>query len=135
MKGILMRTITRMWAVAAAVSLAAITGCAAQGGGSTVPPAASSNATSADGSAQAGASVITIKDFKYEVPASVKPGAMVTVTNGDSAPHTLTIQDEGGFDIEVPGGGTVIFPAPDAPGEYDIICTFHPQMTGTLVVK
>lgn len=135
MKGIVMKTITRMWAVAAAVSLAGITGCGAQTGDSSAPPAASSGAPSVGGSAQAGAAAITIENFKYEVPASVKPGAMVTVANGDSAPHTLTVKDEGGFDIEVPGGGTVIFPAPDAPGEYDIICTFHPQMTGTLVVK
>jgi plastocyanin len=130
-----MKSITRAWAVAGAVSLAGITGCAAQSGDSSAPPAAGSGAPSVGGSAQTGAAVITIKDFKYEVPASVKPGAMVTVTNGDGAPHTLTVKDEGGFDIEVPGGGTVIFRAPDAPGEYDIICTFHPQMTATLVVK
>lgn len=130
-----MKTITRTWAVAAAVSLAGITGCAAQGGDSPAPPAASSAAPSAGGSAQTGAAVITIEDFKYEVPAAVKPGAMVTVTNADSAPHTLTVKDEGGFDIQVPGGGTVTFLAPDAPGEYGIICTFHPQMTAALVVK
>lgn len=130
-----MKIITRTWAVAAAVSLMAVTGCAAGSGGSSAPAASSSAAPSSGGTAQAAAGVITIKDFKYEIPASVKPGAMVTVTNADSAPHTLTIKDEGGFDIEVPGGGTVIFPAPDAPGEYEIICTFHPQMNGTLVVK
>jgi plastocyanin len=135
LKGIVMKRINRNLTVATAVSLAAITGCAGQGGDSSAPPAASSAAPSANGSAQAGAAVITIKDFRYEVPGSVKPGAMITVTNADSAPHTLTAKDEGGFDIEVPGGGTVIFPAPDAPGEYEIICTFHPQMTGTLVVK
>lgn len=130
-----MKTITRMWAVAAVVSLAGITGCAAQGGNASSPSAASSNPTSADRSAETNAAVITIKDFKYEAPASVKPGAMVTITNTDNATHTLTVKDEGGFDIEVPGGGTVLFPAPDAPGEYEIICTFHPQMTGTLVVE
>lgn len=130
-----MKTLTRMWFVAAAVSLAGITGCAAQGGDSSAPSAASSGAPSVGGPAQAGAATITIKNFKYEVPVSVRPGAIVTVTNADSAPHTLTVKDEGGFDIEVPGGGTVIFPAPDASAEYDIICTFHPQMTGTLVVK
>lgn len=69
------------------------------------------------------------------VPASVKPGAMVTVTNADSAPHTVTAKGEGGFDVEVPAGGTVVFKAPDSPGEYGIICSFHPQMTGKLVVK
>jgi plastocyanin len=130
-----MKRINRNLTVATAVSLAAITGCAGQGGDNSAPPAASSAAPSANGSAQTGAAVITIKDFKYEVPASVKPGAMVTVTNADSAPHTLTVKDEGGLDLEVKGGGTVIFPAPDDPGEYEIICNFHPQMSGTLVVK
>ncbi|XTR52235.1 cupredoxin domain-containing protein [Pseudarthrobacter sp. So.54] len=119
---------------AAAVSLAAITGCAAQSGNSSATPAATSAAPSV-GLAQAAEGVITIQNFKYEVPASVKPGSMVTVTNADSAPHTLTAKDKGGFDVEVPGGGTVVFKAPDAPGEYGIICSFHPQMTGTLVVK
>ena len=130
-----MRTNNRILTVVAAVSLAAVTGCAAQGGDSSAPPAASSAAASAGESAQKPDAVITIKDFTYEVPVSVKPGAMVTVTNADTAPHTLTVKDGGGVDIEVPGGGTVIFPAPDTPSEYGIICTFHPQMSGTLVVK
>ena len=131
-----MRTINRILTVAAAVSLAAITGCAAQEGApSAAPPATSSSVPSAGGSASAGEAVITIRGFAYEVPASIKPGVMVTVTNADSAPHTLTAKDKGGFDVEVPGGATVSFRAPDAPGEYGIICSFHPQMTGTLVVK
>ncbi|MEC5193144.1 MULTISPECIES: cupredoxin domain-containing protein [unclassified Arthrobacter] len=129
-----MRTINRILTVATAVSLAAITGCTAHSGNSSAPPSAGSAGPSV-GQAQAAEAVITIQNFKYEVPASVKPGTMVTVTNADSAPHTLTAKDKGGFDVEVPGGGTVVFKAPDAPGEYGIICSFHPQMTGTLVVK
>lgn len=127
-----MRTMNRVLATAAAVSLAGITGCGVQ----SAPPAGSSiSAPSPDAPAQSGDAVITIRDFAYEVPASVKPGAMVTVTNADSAPHTLTAKDNRSFDVEVPAGATVIFQAPAAPGEYGIICTFHPQMTGTLVVK
>jgi plastocyanin len=134
-EGIVMKTINRSLAVVAAVSLAGVTGCAAQSGDSSAPPATSSAAPTADGSAPAGAAIITIRDFAYEVPPSVKPGAAVTMTNADSAPHTLTAKDKGGFDVDLPGGGTVIFEAPDAPGEYEIICSFHPQMNGTLVVK
>lgn len=134
-KGIVMNTINRSLAVVAAVSLAGITGCAAQSGDPSAPPATSSAAASADGSAPAGAAIITIRDFAYEVPGSVKPGAAVTMTNADSAPHTLTAKGKGGVDVEVPGGGSVIFEAPDAPGEYDVICSFHPQMRGMLVVK
>ncbi|MET4095546.1 cupredoxin domain-containing protein [Arthrobacter sp. UYCu712] len=133
-----MKIFNRVLAVAAAVSLAGIGGCAAQEGGQSGPkPAASSTASapSTAASAQSGEAVITIRDFAYAVPDSVKPGAMVTVTNADSAPHTVTAKDNGGFDVEVPGGGTVSFKAPDAAGEYGIICSFHPQMTGTLVVK
>jgi plastocyanin len=69
------------------------------------------------------------------VPTSVKPGTAVIVTNADGAPHILTAKDEGGFDVDVPGDGTVIFEGPDAPGEYDIICSFHRQMNGTLVLN
>lgn len=61
--------------------------------------------------------VIKTRDFVYEVPASMKPGSMVTVINADSAPHTLTAQDEGGLDVGVPGGGTVVIQAPQTPGE------------------
>lgn len=57
------------------------------------------------------------------------------MTNTDSAPHTVTAKDKAGFDVDVPAGATVIFKAPDEPGEYQITCTFHPQMAGTLVVK
>lgn len=131
-----MKTIHRILAVAAAVSLAAISGCAAETGSLTAPPAAAgSTAPAAGGSAPASEGVITIRDSAYLIPARVKPGSMVTVTNADNAPHTLTARDQGGFDIEVPVGGTVIFQAPQTPGEYGFSCTFHPQMNGTLVVK
>lgn len=135
MKGTDMEFSNRMWAVAAAVCLAGVTGCAAQSGDPSVPPPESGTAATSSGNSAQPEGVITIRDFKYEVPASVKPGAMVTVTNADSAPHTVTAKDGGGFDVEVPGGATVIFQAPVAPGEYGIICTFHPQMNGTLVVQ
>ena len=131
-----MRAINRILAVAAAVSLAGITGCAAQGQDPSPPPAAgSSSVPSSNASAHGVEAVITIRDFAFDVPTSVKPGATVTVTNADSAPHTLTAREQGGFDIAVPAGGTVIFQAPDAPGEYALICSFHPKMSGTLVVE
>jgi plastocyanin len=79
---------------------------------------------------------ITIKDFAFSGTLTVKPGQKVTVTNEDSAPHTLT--DSGGkFDTgTIDGnGGTGTFTAPTQPGSYQLKCTFHPQMSGTLVVK
>jgi plastocyanin len=79
--------------------------------------------------------MITIKDFEYEMPESIAPGAMVTVVNEDDAPHTVTAKDDGGFNADVPAGETVTFTAPEEPGEYEVICTFHPEMTATLVVS
>lgn len=78
---------------------------------------------------------ITIVDFAYQGPDSVAPGTEITVTNEDSAPHTVTAEDDGGFDVTVAGGETVTFTAPSEPGSYPYICTFHPDMAGTLVVK
>lgn len=131
-----MKMINRILAVAAAVSLGTLAACTPDSGGpSAPPPPASSAAPAAGGSATPSEGVITIKDFAFEVPGSVKPGSMVTVTNADNAPHTVTAKGKGGFDMEVQGGGTVIVQAPDDRGEYGIICSFHPQMKGTLVVK
>lgn len=127
-----MKTKNRVLFVAAVVAMAGITGCSAP----TSDPASSAATASAPASASAAWEAgISIKNFTFEVPASVRPGAMIAVTNTDSAPHTLTNKDKGGFDVDVPAGATVIFAAPDEPGEYAITCTFHPQMTGTLVVK
>jgi plastocyanin len=131
-----------------------LTGCGAQSGPSgAVPQATSSSAAAtAASSPQAGPAssapatassaseapeeaVITIKDFQYELPASVAPGATVTVINEDTAPHTVTADNDGGFDAVAAGGETVTFTAPEEPGEYPIICTYHPQMSATLVVQ
>jgi plastocyanin len=93
-----------------------------------------SSSASAPASTHADA-IITVRDFQYEVPSSVKPGSLVTVTNMDSTPHTLTDRNAGGFDVEIPGGETAILQAPDSHGEYGFTCIFHPKMKGTLVVK
>ena len=110
-------------------------GCA-PGGGSpgtgTAPPVAT---TSTAGASNA-AATITIKDFKYGEPLTVAPGTVVTVTNMDSAPHTVTAEKGQAFDAQVGGGGaTVTFTAPSEPGSYPYFCTYHPNMKGTLTVK
>ena len=79
--------------------------------------------------------LVTIKDFKYTIPSSVAPGSKVTVKNDDAQNHTVTSAPPGAFDVNVPAGGTATFTAPTKPGSYKFICTFHADMTGTLVVK
>ena len=95
---------------------------------STSAAAPSSSTTTED------EAVITIADFAYEVPASVAPGSTITIKNGDSQAHTVTSKD-GGFDVKIDPNGTATMKAPDKPGSYTFICTFHANMTGTLVVK
>lgn len=79
--------------------------------------------------------VITIRNFEYEMPETVPAGAEITVINEDTAPHTVTTTETEDFDAIVQGGETTTFTAPTEPGEYPFVCTYHPNMTGTLVVS
>lgn len=112
--------------------LAGLGGCAAGGGG----PAPASPSGQASPGSTAGATAITIKDFGFGAPVTVSPGARVTVTNLDSAAHTVTADDGPAFTVDVKGsGGTGAFTAPLQPGTYTFHCIYHPQMRGTLTVK
>ena len=93
------------------------------------PGGASPSATVA-----AEAAVISIADFEFTVPASVAPGAEIIIENGDSQAHTVTSKT-GGFDLKVDPDGTATLTAPSEPGSYPFVCSFHGNMTGTLVVK
>ena len=124
-----------------ALVLAGTAGCAS-GGGSTATtsgPAqtATGPAQTATGPGTAGsAAAISIKDFGYGAPITVSAGAMVTVTNVDTAEHTVTADQGSAFDVEVKeNGGTATFTAPSAPGTYAFHCTYHPNMHGTLTVQ
>lgn len=101
---------------------------------STKPkPAASPESASTAATQQS--AVIVIKDYKFSGPGSVSPGSQVTVKNEDSTNHTVTADGDGGFDVTIDAGSTGTFTAPSQPGSYPYVCTFHGDMTGTLVVK
>jgi plastocyanin len=77
---------------------------------------------------------VTIDDFEF-MPAelTVQAGAEITVTNDDTAAHTLSADDGGDFDtggIEADGdeGAFTI----EEEGTYPFICEFHPTMKGTV---
>lgn len=82
-----------------------------------------------------GAVKVDIANFKY-VPATltVKTGARVTFTNSDSAPHTATARNSA-FDTGTLMKGQSRTLTLSKPGSYAIYCTFHPFMSGTVVVK
>lgn len=102
---------------------------------STTAQSTSVGASSAGSSAPASEKLITIKDFAYHGPASVSPGAKVTVMNKDSTAHTVTADGSGGFDVTVAPGKSATFTAPAKAGSYPYHCTFHANMHGTLIVK
>ena len=115
-------------------------GTAGCSGGSGMPAStsasASGTATGSSPTAGTAAATITIKDFAYGDPLTVAPGVTVSITNMDTAAHTVTADEGSAFDAEVKGGGgTATFTAPSAPGSYPYHCTFHPGMHGTLIVK
>jgi len=64
----------------------------------------------------------------------VSTGSDLTVTNDGEAAHTFTVAD-GDIDEQVaPGAETSVSISLDA-GTYDFVCSFHPEMTGTLTVQ
>ena len=107
-------------------------GCAS---GSGTPASTSAPPSGVSPTAGTAAATITIKDFAYGDPLTVAPGAVVTVTNLDTAPHTVTADEGSAFDADVKGGATTTFTAPTQPGSYAYHCTYHPAMHGVLIVK
>ena len=91
----------------------------------TSSPGASSNGTS-----------ITITNFMFQpMSLTVAPGGTVSVTNKDSATHTLTATG-GQFDTgNIDQDHTKTFTAPMRPGTYHYICNIHQYMMGTVDVK
>jgi plastocyanin len=125
-------------------ALVLVAGC----GSSSGSGAAASTATSAAGSSSsasgstaassgpaAAQAVIHIKNFGYEVPSSVSPGATVSVMNMDGEAHTVTADEGGAFDAQVTGDASGSFTAPTTPGTYAFHCTYHSNMHGMLVVQ
>jgi plastocyanin len=136
-------------AVALAVALAGCnssSGGSSSGGGTATGTATTAATTSPTGTSPTGtsptgtsptaatAAMITIKNFAFQTPASVSPGAKITVRNEDGTDHTVTADSGNAFDDKAPAG-TSTFTAPTTPGSYPFHCTIHPFMKSTLVVK
>lgn len=95
----------------------------------------SPGAASSAGAVATKPALITIKNFKFTIPASVAPAAKITVKNQDAQNHTVTSATKSIFDVTVVGDGTATFTAPTKPGSYVFACNFHANMMGTLVIK
>ena len=79
---------------------------------------------------------VVIKNFAFG-PATmvVAPGTKISVENDDRAPHTVTAVNKSFDTGTISGGQRGEFTAPNTPGTYPYVCTIHPSMTGTLIVK
>jgi len=112
---------------------------------SSSSPAASAPAASAGGGGGGGAACakgegtaavsVEIKDFKFGTdPVEAKVGDVVGWTNGDSAPHTATL-DDGSCDtgnINQGATGLLVF---NQAGTYTYHCNIHTNMKGTIKVS
>jgi plastocyanin len=132
------------------VLVVVVAGCGSSGPGGQSPgstaPAASSQGSAAagtptstaavGGAPSSAAVVITVKDFAYQVPATVAAGSTVMVMNLDRVAHTVTADTSGSlFDVNIDAGGSASFTAPTQPGTYSFHCVYHGNMHGTLVVS
>ena len=75
------------------------------------------------------------KDFMF-APTSINvaAGSTVTWTNRDDEPHTVVSQDGLFRSTAIDGGESFSFKF-SKPGTYKYLCTIHPRMVGTIVVK
>lgn len=78
--------------------------------------------------------LVLIEDMSFVSEATIYVGQTVKWTNNDSVNHTATA-DEGSWGTGTikPGGSFV--KRFDEPGTYTYFCSYHPEMTGTVVVE
>ena len=74
-------------------------------------------------------------DFAFEpADVSVAAGGTIELTNEDDTKHSLTAE-EAGVDEDVDAMSSTSVDVGDAaPGTYDFICKYHPDMKGTLEI-
>jgi plastocyanin len=78
---------------------------------------------------------VDLKDFAFDPTCiGAASGAHLTLQNSGAAPHTFTINGTPVNQKVDPGSGAEVSFAGFAPGTYPVVCTIHPQMTGTLQI-
>jgi plastocyanin len=112
--------------VAAALFAVALLGLASGGPTRAAEPSAAPNAAD---------STIAIRNFMFE-PMSlvVAAGTKVTWKNFDGEPHTIHSIDDAFRSGALDQNDTFSFKF-DKPGTYRYVCSIHPQMVATIVVK
>lgn len=78
---------------------------------------------------------VEIKDYEF-FPArlTVDAGTEVTWVNYDTVPHNA-VADDGAFETDRLDNGDSGSDTLEEPGAHTYICTYHPDMTGTITVR
>jgi plastocyanin len=136
-----MKTKKLLFAAIVTAAVVGLSGCGSSDdtskAGSTPKSSAPTRSASSAGKSApaAAAAMITVKDFAFQAPSSVKPGAQMMVMNSDTETHSVTSDTSGLFDVNVEAGATAKLTAPTKPGSYPYHCKYHATMKGTLVVR
>ena len=103
----------------------------------TEEPTAEPAAAPAETEAPAAADVpVDIRDFAFGPNAvEISVGDTVTWTNQDQVPHTATAEQRDVLQSGAISPGSSFSQVFDTAGEFAYFCEFHPNMTGTIVVK
>jgi YVTN family beta-propeller protein len=85
--------------------------------------------------AAGGKAKVSIASFAFGPQSiTIRKGDSITWSNDDGAPHTVTFKD-GSADSKSISPGKTFTRTFDRAGTYDYFCTFHPFMTGRVVVS
>src|SRR5271157_2629802 len=117
-----------------AVGALLLAGCSAsRPAAGTSTPTASVSVTAP--AAPVSGNQVNIDGFAF-VPATltISAGTTVTWTNRDEEPHTVAASD-GSFHSPGMGTGATYSHTFAAPGTFEYVCSIHPMMHGTVVVK
>ena len=139
----------RLLVTLSAAAILILSACSS-GGATSAPTAAASAAPPAGATAEASAPAagaacaesaaagevsVAVKDFAFS-PADItaKVGQTITFTNGDSAPHTASLDDGSCTTPNIAPGASdgLTF---TAAGTYPFHCNVHPNMKGTITVS
>jgi plastocyanin len=95
-----------------------------------------SGGSGGSGSGGSGAPSVSMRGLKF-APArlEVKAGQKVTWTNDEDIDHNVTAKSGAKFMSKAFGKGQTYSFTPSKPGTIQYVCTLHPGMDGTLVVK
>jgi plastocyanin len=97
--------------------------------------AADTRNNDATGTTSAANATVVIDDVRFvDGDVEVQAGGTVTFDNRDSQAHTATA-DDGEFDTDTIDAGSAQRVTLEEVGEFTFHCSFHPFMTGTVVVK